>query len=180
MDLNNYLSEIFRHMSCADAAVWQSVLKTPGAGEDDRIRRLFYHLHATQHTFLSIWEDRLLEIPDPTSFSDLISIAKWGQGFHKEAIRFIGGVEENELSRVLGIPWSPMIEEKLGRKAGEVTLEEGMIQVALHSSHHRGQITARVRELGGEPPLIDFIAWLWIQKPGADWDFIYNLQDKEA
>lgn len=179
MDLKNCLSEVFRQMSWADAAAWQSVLKTPQSGEDDRIKRLLYHMHATQHAFLSVWEDRPLEIPDPASFPDLITIAKWGQGFHKEAAEFLSGIDEKELPRVITVPWTYMVEEKLGKKPGEVTLEGSMIQVALHSTHHRGQVTARVRELGGEPPLIDYIGWLWVEKPVADWDFIFSMQGKE-
>ena len=47
-----------------------------------------------------------------------------------------------------------------------------MIQVAMHTAYHRGQINTRVRELGGEPKLVDFIAWIWYGKPKADWNFI--------
>jgi uncharacterized damage-inducible protein DinB len=43
------------------------------------------------------------------------------------------------------------------------------MQVVLHSTHHRGQIVARVRELGGNPPLVDYIGWIWLGKPAAAW-----------
>ncbi|MCU7497357.1 MAG: damage-inducible protein DinB [Ignavibacteria bacterium] len=180
MDTKNYLFDIFHQMSWADSMVWQSVLKIPQAEEDENIQRLFYHMHATQHAFLSVWEDRPLEIPEPTSFTDLISIAGWGHGFHKEAMRFFAEASESALEQKLNLPWTYLIEEKLGKPAGAVTLEGSMIQVALHSSHHRGQINTRVRELGGEPPLIDYIGWLWLEKPGADWDFVYNTQNKNT
>jgi uncharacterized damage-inducible protein DinB len=39
----------------------------------------------------------------------------------------------------------------------------------MHSSYHRGQVAQRLRELGEEPPLSDFIAWIWMDRPGADW-----------
>ena len=26
-----------------------------------------------------------------------------------------------------------------------------------------------LRELGGEPPLTDFVAWIWLDRPPADW-----------
>ncbi len=39
----------------------------------------------------------------------------------------------------------------------------------MHSTHHRGQVAARLRELGGEPPLVDFIAWLWWKRPEPEW-----------
>ena len=41
--------------------------------------------------------------------------------------------------------------------------------VVLHTQHHRGQISARLREVGGEPPTVDFIVWLWTGRPGAAW-----------
>jgi uncharacterized damage-inducible protein DinB len=44
-----------------------------------------------------------------------------------------------------------------------------MFQVTSHSTHHRGQVNARLRALGGEPPLVDYIAWVWFGKPAADW-----------
>ncbi|NTW75253.1 MAG: hypothetical protein HGB29_10375 [Chlorobiaceae bacterium] len=30
-------------------------------------------------------------------------------------------------------------------------------------------MNARLRELGIEPPMTDFIAWVWAQKPAAAW-----------
>jgi uncharacterized damage-inducible protein DinB len=38
-----------------------------------------------------------------------------------------------------------------------------------HTAYHRGQVNTRLRELGGDPPLVDFIAWIWMGKPGAEW-----------
>ena len=44
------------------------------------------------------------------------------------------------------------------------TSAETAPHVAMHTTHHRGQVNARLRELGAEPPLVDYIAWLW-QRP---------------
>ena len=43
------------------------------------------------------------------------------------------------------------------------------LHLALHTAHHRGQVNARLRELGAEPPLVDYIAWLWKGRPDAMW-----------
>ncbi len=43
-------------------------------------------------------------------------------------------------------------------------------QVANHSTYHRGQVNRSLRQLGGEPPLVDYIAWVWFGKPKAEWD----------
>jgi uncharacterized damage-inducible protein DinB len=39
----------------------------------------------------------------------------------------------------------------------------------MHSTYHRGQVNARLRELGIEPPLTDYIAWIWFGRPEAEW-----------
>jgi uncharacterized damage-inducible protein DinB len=39
----------------------------------------------------------------------------------------------------------------------------------MHSAYHRGQVASQLRELGGEPPLTDFVAWIWLDRPPADW-----------
>ena len=42
-------------------------------------------------------------------------------------------------------------------------------QVASHSTYHRGQVNARLREVGGTPPLVDYIAWIWFGRPAPNW-----------
>jgi uncharacterized damage-inducible protein DinB len=49
------------------------------------------------------------------------------------------------------------------------TIGQTATQLALHSSHHRGQINTRLRDAGAEPPLVDFIAWVWWGQPAAAW-----------
>ena len=56
-----------------------------------------------------------------------------------------------------------------GREISATSQGETMLQVVSHGTHHRGQISTRLRELGVEPPLVDFIAWCWFGKPEADW-----------
>ena len=50
--------------------------------------------------------------------------------------------------------------------------DQSILHVAMHSGHHRGQINKRLREIGGEPQTIDFVAWAWIGKPEANWEEI--------
>jgi uncharacterized damage-inducible protein DinB len=38
-----------------------------------------------------------------------------------------------------------------------------------HSTYHRGQVNSILRQLGAEPPLTDFIAYLWLGRPDPDW-----------
>jgi len=50
----------------------------------------------------------------------------------------------------------------------------------MHSTHHRGQVNARLRELGGEPPLADFIVWLWWGRPAASWTMLDDPDHQRA
>ena len=70
------------------------------------------------------------------------------------------------------IYYSMFMSRKTGKKVVPATLEETMMQVASHSTYHRGQINTRFRELGGEPAMVDLIAWVWLGKPKADWENI--------
>ena len=51
-----------------------------------------------------------------------------------------------------------------------VTLGDTAWQVFSHSTYHRGQMATRIRELGGEPPAVDYIYWAWTRRPAAAWD----------
>jgi uncharacterized damage-inducible protein DinB len=42
-------------------------------------------------------------------------------------------------------------------------------ELVLHTSYRRGQVATRLRERGAEPPLTDFIAWIWMGRPVPDW-----------
>ena len=52
-------------------------------------------------------------------------------------------------------------ERFTGRPPGAHTLGESVLQVAMHSQHHRGQVCRRLREVGATPPYVDYIIWLW-------------------
>lgn len=66
--------------------------------------------------------------------------------------------------REVRFPWADQLVARFGA-AQPATLSESVLQVALHSTYHRGQINARLRELGGDPPLVDFIVWIWRGRP---------------
>jgi len=84
-------------------------------------------------------------------------------------MHFLDTVHEGDLGRAVVMPWVARFEASLGTRFDTPTLAETMFQVTSHSTYHRGQVNARLRELGGTPPLIDFIAWIWTGKPQADW-----------
>ena len=96
---------------------------------------------------------------------DLIALQSWAREYHAQVAPFIAGLKHEDLSRTVHLPWA----ERFGQTAEDPMLGETMIQVAMHSQYHRGQINTRLRELGAEPPLVDYIAWIWFGRPDAAW-----------
>lgn len=158
--------ELFLHMAWADAMVWQCVLSRGSVRGDERVRDRLHHMHLVQRGFLMLWRDPSVVFPDPPVFPDVERLASWGRAYHREVAAFLVGVDEDELRRPVRLPWADRI---MGRPTADTSAAQTMVQVALHSAHHRGQVNTRIRELGEEPPLVDFIAWVWLGSPPAVW-----------
>ena len=169
MDLSD-LNDLFRHMEWADASVWRAVLASDTAREDTKLREFFYHVHMVQRAFLRVWRGEPRDTPYP-KFDDTSSLIAWGRSYYPEVFAQLKLWTENDLSKPLNLPWASMVKKLLGCEPQDTTLGQTVQQVALHSLYHRGQVNARLRELGGEPPLVDYIAWIWLGQPDADWNF---------
>jgi len=161
-------SLLLRHMQWADVEVWKKILSFSSAENDERIKKLLYHLHQVQYAFYFLWNELPLEIPKPEEFFDLKSIAKWGFDYRQKLDEFLSSPKSDEKDKVIQIPWSVFVERKMKQKVVPATLEETMMQVASHSTYHRGQINTRFRELGGDPASVDFIVWVWLGKPKSE------------
>lgn len=158
------LEELLLHMAWADELVWREVLSLPDAGEDGRIRELLYHVHAVQRAYLQLLRGEPVEIPEPDDFQDLPSIHEWGRRTHGDLRGYLDRVDADALARTVEFPWAEQVTEGTGR-VHAADARQALLQVTAHSTYHRGQINTRVRELGGEPPLTDFIAWVWAGGP---------------
>lgn len=161
--------DLFRHMEWADARVWSVVRHISPA--DARLHALLIHTHVVQHAFLTAWQGGDLEAasrgPDPVSSLDEVS--HWGRPLYARAREVIAQAAEARFEQPMTLPWADLVAASFGRRAGPTTFGETCLQVASHTTYHRGQINARIRELGVAPPPVDYIAWLWLDRPAADW-----------
>lgn len=163
------LRELFSHTEWADATVWRAVLAHGPAGQDTVLRGWLVHIHMVQRAFLNVWRNEPVVFREPSDFPDLSSIQEWGRSYYVEARQYLETVDPSTLERILEMPWVRQFEQQAGRTFEMPTFAETMFQVTSHSTHHRGQVNARLRAIGGEPPLVDYIAWVWFGKPAADW-----------
>jgi uncharacterized damage-inducible protein DinB len=170
METLSLLHQLIRHMEWADAEVWRAVLAHGPAVHDARLKTLLTHLHLVQRMFLILWTKAPF---DPTrgqpEFATLADLRAWALTYYPESIRFLAAIDASRLQDVVEMPWARSLEARIGRTVTMPTLGDTIQQVASHSTYHRGQVNARLREIGGEPPLVDYIAWIWFGRPEPAW-----------
>lgn len=162
------LRELFSHMQWADALVWSAALSNSVAADDLALRGKLFHIHMVQRAFLSVWQARPLISP-PSDSPDLLTTLKDARGYYSELEAFLSALGEDELERPVALPWATGFARRMGRAPATPSLAETLLQVAMHSTYHRGQANTRLRELGIEPPLTDYIAWVWFSRPDPHW-----------
>ncbi len=157
-----FLRDLMAHGEWANAVFFQAWDKSP-ARDHEELRRRVGHMVGVQQGFLSILRGETPGRPPggpPPSFADLKArfIAS-----HAGLRDLVGAMEPEVLASTVKIPWFP-------DPPCVITVAEALVQVAMHSQHHRGQCWTRLKDLGGEPQNVDWIIWLWQQKPPAPWE----------
>ena len=82
------------------------------------------------------------------------------------------------MEELVEVPWfKPVVK---------ISVRQALTQAAMHSHYHRGQNATRLRELGGVPPMTDFIVWLTQGKPGREVELMtrggkpFELRSKDS
>jgi uncharacterized damage-inducible protein DinB len=101
----------------------------------------------------------LAELRKP--IQDLSVLQQSFQRYHREVADFLKGLSPEALHAKPKIDWAPMFQP---------TTQEALLQMVMHSQHHRGQNALRLRELGGTPPMTDFLIWVGKGYPQPAWD----------
>jgi len=161
--VNSYLDELFAHQEWADAEHWCAFEAYPAALADKAIRERLLHIHLVQHGFswvtaLQRPEFAFKKLEDFPAMADLKKYAQQGL---KELGERLKETDHQRMEELIEVPWfKPMLK---------ISVRQALTQAAMHSHYHRGQNATRLRELGGEPPMTDFIVWLRDGKPAARW-----------
>jgi uncharacterized damage-inducible protein DinB len=163
------LRELLNHMEWADARVWAAVPRT--APEDARLHQLLSHIHTTQQAFLAIWTqaDVAAVFREAASAATLSALEAWARPYYAKAHAHLDAVTADHLNNLIVMPWADQISAALGHPPGPTTFAETIFQVTSHSTYHRAQVNTRLKELGVTPPLVDYIVWLWSERPKPEW-----------
>ena len=162
------VERLLKHMEWADAVMWKTVLNLSESQTDKRLLERLHHLHSVQWVYLQMWRREPMQVPELSSLPDLGAVARWARPYYPQLVSLVHGLDSKALSETVEFPWAAEVVKRLG-SAGPATLGESILHVVLHSTYHRGQVATRIREVGGEPPLTDFIAWLWKERPEPEW-----------
>jgi len=159
-----YLDELYRHQEWADAEHWRAFQAHPAALADKAICERLVHIHQVQYAFLWMVGPRpsSFAFKELTDYATMAELKKSAQEYHRQMANALSKLDDAKLEEVVGAPWfsRPM----------NVSRRHALMQAAMHSHYHRAQNATRLRELGGAPPLTDFIIWLRSGQPAAKWE----------
>jgi uncharacterized damage-inducible protein DinB len=158
----NHLRDLMVHSEWANAVFFHTWSKTP-ARDNEEMRRRVGHVVGVQSGFLSVLTGKEPGKPPdgpPSSYEELKARARES---HSGLRKVAEGLDTESMRRKVQIPWFPP-------PPCVITAAEALVQAAMHTQHHRGQLMTRLKDLGGEPKNVDWIIWLWKGRPEGRWE----------
>jgi uncharacterized damage-inducible protein DinB len=161
--VDSHLDELYAHQEWADAEHWRGFESHPAALADKAIRERLLHIHLVQHGFLWVTSPQRPEFAFKKleDFPDMADLKKYAQQGLKKMRELLKKTDQGRMQELIEVPWF--------KPALKISVRHALTQAAMHSHYHRGQNATRLRELGGEPPMTDFIVWLREGQPAARW-----------
>jgi uncharacterized damage-inducible protein DinB len=146
-----YFTRLFRY------DVWASgnVIKTIADNniEDDRLNSLMSHIIDIEQ----MWFERIDQGKSEIDMQKMIPSDQWSDqllNINDKYRNLLKSVDEVELDRKRDYANSKGVPH-------HIPLRDLLCHVINHSTHHRAQMTSRIRELGFEPPFTDYIFYLY-------------------
>jgi uncharacterized damage-inducible protein DinB len=162
------LKDLEAQCEWADSVVLRALLGQESLETDADCLERFRHLLVVQRLYLDLIEGRPVD-REATRDLDARALSVFARESHAGWRRVLGGLAASDLDRIVPLPFAERFSQRLGFQVGDATLGDICLQVHTHSTHHRGQICARIRALGAEPPMTDLIFWVLSRRPEACW-----------
>jgi uncharacterized damage-inducible protein DinB len=148
------IQSLFAHMAWADTAILKAVATHDGASADDQLRKLLFHVVTVEAFFLSLFQHRAFDMQRWKQAPGAIDeMERQFREAHADAAAYTARLDEAELARTIEFPVPSF-------KDFRPSVRDALLQVAMHSEHHRAQVAMRLRALGGTPPVVDYIVWV--------------------
>jgi uncharacterized damage-inducible protein DinB len=156
-----FLCDLLAHCEWANAVFFHIWGKSPARDHED-LRRRVGHIVGVQQGFLAVLRGEAPGGPPPGPPPSFEELHHRAQTSHAGMREFAATLDPQTLSQSVRIPWFP-------DPPCVIAIAEALVQVAMHTQHHRGQCMTRLKDFGGEPKNVDWIIWLWKGKPPARW-----------
>jgi len=135
--MSELIQSLLAHMAWADAAILKAVAAHEGVFADDELcQQLPFDM------------ERAKQVPGA-----LDEMERRFQEAHAEGAAYATRLDEAELARTIEFPVPAW-------KDFHPSVRDALMQVVMHSEHHRAQVAMRLRTLGGAPPVTDYIIWV--------------------
>jgi uncharacterized damage-inducible protein DinB len=157
----SFLRDLLAHAEWANAVFFHTWAKTP-ARDHEELRQRVGHIIGVQQGFLTILRGETPGGPPTGPPQSYDALKERAVTCHASLCDLAASLREEDLARTVRIVWFP-------DPPCIITIAQALVQVAMHAQHHRGQCMTRLKDFGGEPKNVDWIIWLWKQKPEARW-----------
>lgn len=148
------LAELYRYNAWANrqildacAALDDAKLRTEMPAMYGSVVETVSHLVGVEFNYLRLIEG---EPTERRRFDDFAPARERCLETDRGYVELVGRLTVADLARTFHMPG-------LGR---DLTVRQGLIQVATHSTEHRADLAAAVTRLGGTPPALDYVQYL--------------------
>jgi uncharacterized damage-inducible protein DinB len=149
------LKDLARHQAWADAEHWKALHSNPALLEDPEIRKRLNHMAAAGEMLQTLARG---EVPDRAGMKDRESMDEVEAAMRRAQESLSATIGSADLEKMIALPRGP--KGPFEAPAGLL-----LLQALLHGQHHRGQNAARMRQLGVQPPMTDYIFWYALGRP---------------
>ena len=160
----NQFRELARYQEWADSQFFKSWKELSQAHDDKEIRLLTDHFTNVQKFFLHLLHEEKVDLPDrnaaPGVMDELLQRCRQN---HARLDNYLSVLSSEKLSATLYIPWFPGGNFK-------PTVSEVLLQVILHTQHHRAQALRSLAGYGKKSIVVDWISWIFRERPIPVWE----------
>ena len=151
------IRDLLLHQTWADTAILRAIRSHPAVAGDAELRKMLLHIVGVQRFFLSLCLNRPFHPEqEPRIPETLDELEQRFREAHADAESFASQMDAEALARTVEMPRLQM----------RLQVRDALLQMAMHSQHHRAQCATRLRALGCAPPTVDFILWVKERQAG--------------
>lgn len=149
------LQDLARHQAWADNAHWKALRENSAVLEDAEIQQRLNHIVQALRMLTALARG---ETPDPAPMKKDLPVEQLQEATQQANAQLLEAINALDLEKMISLPRGP--QGPWEAPAGVL-----LLQAVTHSQHHRAQNASRMRQLGVNPPMTDFVVWYALGRP---------------